>query len=239
MLRAPHRGRRVERHDLADDQPVEQHPDRRQVLLHARRRQLPRELLHVGRDHHRLDLRQGDPMKPAPVREPPRRDQVGTPRIRVPDVACEELPEFPLRLLRDAEQRRRHPARDPRRDRASVGAVDDGQGVFHGASIHGSRTQLKDIMYCLLDSSKCRSRACCNGRQFVPEAPDPAIRGNPATPVRSEPHNPRNGQGSDFNRKAAWKIRRGLPPPGTPYKGQRGKDTGFNPISWQHGTRSC
>ena len=91
-----------------------------QVLLHARRRQLPREFLHVGRDHHRLDLRQGDPVKPAPVGEPPHRDQVGAPRTRVPDVRGEEFPEFPLRLLRAAEQRQRHPTRDPRRDRASL-----------------------------------------------------------------------------------------------------------------------
>ena len=89
MLRAPHRARRIERQDLADHQPVEQHPDRRQVLLHARRRQRPRELLYVGRDHHRLDLRQGDAVVPAPVGEPPRRDQVGTPRVRVANVAGE------------------------------------------------------------------------------------------------------------------------------------------------------
>ena len=137
MLRAPHRARWVERQDLADHQPVEQHPDRRQVLLHARRRELPRELLYIGRDHHRLHLSQGDAVVPAPVGEPPHRDQVGTPRIRVPDMGGEEFPEFPLRLLRDTEQRRRHPARDPRRNGASALAIDDNRGVFHAASIHG------------------------------------------------------------------------------------------------------
>ena len=100
MLRAPHRTRRVERQNLPDDQPVEQHPDRRQVLLHARRRQLPRELLDAGRDHHRLDLRQGNAVVPAPVGEVPHRDQVGAPRIRVSDVGGEEFSEPPPRPIR-------------------------------------------------------------------------------------------------------------------------------------------
>ena len=34
MLRPPHRGRRVRPQDLADDEPVAEHADRSQVLLH-------------------------------------------------------------------------------------------------------------------------------------------------------------------------------------------------------------
>ena len=37
VLRAAHRGGRILADDLADDQPVEQHADRREVLLDGRR----------------------------------------------------------------------------------------------------------------------------------------------------------------------------------------------------------
>ena len=42
-------------HDLADHQPVEQHADRRQVLLDARRRVRLAQLLDVGGDVQRLE----------------------------------------------------------------------------------------------------------------------------------------------------------------------------------------
>ena len=56
VLGAPDRARGVEGQDLADDEPVEEHPQRREVLLDGRGRARPGELLDVGRDHHRLDL---------------------------------------------------------------------------------------------------------------------------------------------------------------------------------------
>jgi len=55
VLRPAHRRGRVVRHHLADHQPVEQHADRRQVLLDARRRPPAAEQLDVGRHVHRPD----------------------------------------------------------------------------------------------------------------------------------------------------------------------------------------
>jgi hypothetical protein len=49
-----HRTRRVDRHDLAGNEPVEQMPDRGEPLLDARRRELARPSLDPGGDMHRL-----------------------------------------------------------------------------------------------------------------------------------------------------------------------------------------
>jgi len=57
---APDGARGVEGQDLADDEPVEEHPKGREVLLDGRRRARPGELLDVGRNHHRLDLVEGE-----------------------------------------------------------------------------------------------------------------------------------------------------------------------------------
>ena len=43
-------------------------------------------------------------MVPAPVGEPSHCNQVGTLRVRVANVHCEEFPELSLRLLRDVER---------------------------------------------------------------------------------------------------------------------------------------
>jgi hypothetical protein len=49
------RSRRVGRHDLAGDQPVEQHPDRGQLLLDRRRRNLDLQLLYISSNVMRPD----------------------------------------------------------------------------------------------------------------------------------------------------------------------------------------
>jgi hypothetical protein len=49
-----HRRRRVDRYDLASDQPIEQMTDRGEPLLDARRRELARVGLDPGGDVHRL-----------------------------------------------------------------------------------------------------------------------------------------------------------------------------------------
>ena len=59
----------VEGQDLADDEPVEEHPERREVLLDGRGRARPGEFLYVGRDHHRLDLGKGEASVLAPLGE--------------------------------------------------------------------------------------------------------------------------------------------------------------------------
>jgi hypothetical protein len=56
VLRSPHRTRRVERQNLADHQPVKEHPHRSQVLLHRRCLVRLPELLDVGGDHDGLHL---------------------------------------------------------------------------------------------------------------------------------------------------------------------------------------
>ena len=48
MLRPAHGGGRIHRHDLAGDQPVEQHPHGGELLLHARRPVVLLQLLHPG-----------------------------------------------------------------------------------------------------------------------------------------------------------------------------------------------
>jgi hypothetical protein len=77
--------RRVIRQDLADHQIVEQHADRRQVLLDGRR--CRRVLLDIGRDHDRLDVVQlRDAGLGAPVEEPDHGPAVRGARVRVPDL---------------------------------------------------------------------------------------------------------------------------------------------------------
>ena len=117
MLGAPDRARGVEGQDLADDEPVEEHPERREMLLDARGRERPGKLLDVGRDHHRLDLVEGEAPVLTPLSEAPDGCEVGEAGVRVPDVGGEELPEAPLRRARKG---RRAPA-SPRGARAGRG----------------------------------------------------------------------------------------------------------------------
>lgn len=94
MLRAAHRHRRVDPHDMAGDQPVEQHADRRELLLDARRRVVLAQMLDIGGDVHRLDVGQpGDPMIVAPMAKSGRRPAVGLACVRVVDLGGEELDE--------------------------------------------------------------------------------------------------------------------------------------------------
>ena len=101
------RARGVEGQDLADDEPVEEHPQRREVLLDACRRARGRELLDIGRDHHRFHLVESDASALAPLGEASDGREVGEAGVPVPDVGGEELPEAPLRALGGGEERRR------------------------------------------------------------------------------------------------------------------------------------
>ena len=89
-----HRRGRVDRHDLAGDQPVEQVTDRSEPLLDARRGQLARAGLDPGGDVHRLD---GGDRRHAGARAPGQKflggAGIGSPRVRVADVGREEFEE--------------------------------------------------------------------------------------------------------------------------------------------------
>jgi hypothetical protein len=89
-----YRSGRVDRHDLAGDEPVEQVTDRGEPLLHTRRRELARASLDPGGDVHRLD---GGDRRHASARAPGQKfvrgARVGPPRVRVADVGGEEFKE--------------------------------------------------------------------------------------------------------------------------------------------------
>ena len=128
------RARGVEGQDLADDEPVEEHPECREVLLDARRRERGRELLDVGRDDHRLDLVESEASALAPPGEAAHGREVGKAGVPVPDVGGEELPEAPLRELRGGEERRRRGVSHAlERARGAFGrdqVGEDGTGVY-------------------------------------------------------------------------------------------------------------
>ena len=135
VLGAPDRTRGVEGQDLADDEPVEEHPERSEVLLDARRRERPGELLDVGRDHHGLELAQGEASVLAPLGEAAHGREVGEARVPVPEVGGEELPEAPLRVLGGGEERRRRRVASGR-GRAR-GGLDGDQVGEHGSGNMG------------------------------------------------------------------------------------------------------
>ena len=128
------RARGVEGEDLADDEPVEEHPERREVLLDARGRKRLGELLDVGRDDHRLDLVEGEASALAPLGEPAHGREVGEARVPVPDVGCEKLPEAPLGVLRGREERRRR--RVARGRGGERGTLDWDQVGEHGPGVY-------------------------------------------------------------------------------------------------------
>ena len=81
----------VVRHDLADDQPVEQHPDRGELLLDRGRGVRAAQLLDPGGDMDRPDRRQAQAHLPAPGEEAPGGAGVGGAGVRVADPGGEEL----------------------------------------------------------------------------------------------------------------------------------------------------
>jgi hypothetical protein len=111
VARVSHRVRRVDRHDLAGNQPIEQVADRGKPLLDARRGQLARRHLDPRRDMHRLDI--GDRRHPdarAPGQEFLRSAEVGPARVRIANVGGKEFEEAHRGALADGcdERRRQH-----------------------------------------------------------------------------------------------------------------------------------
>ena len=88
-FRPPHRGRRIHPEDLADDEPVAEHADRGQVLLHGRGR--PRVRPDVGRDVKRRHG--GEASRLAPTEKLPHGPPVRGARPLVRDPPREELQE--------------------------------------------------------------------------------------------------------------------------------------------------
>ena len=141
MLRSAHRARGVERQDLADDEPVKQHPKGCEVLLDGRRREHGGELLDVGRDHHGLDFVEAEASALAPLGEAAHGREVREARVGVSDVGGEELPEAPLRARGGGEERR---GRRAARGRDGAGGGLDGEQV--GGTWRGS---VRGLWWCI------------------------------------------------------------------------------------------
>ena len=87
MFRPPDIGRRIHREELAEDHPIEEHSDRRQVLLHGRPRASPAGVLHPRRDMDRFHLGQlFHPLPAAPGKGLADGAVVGAPGIRIRDL---------------------------------------------------------------------------------------------------------------------------------------------------------
>ena len=118
MLGPAHGVRRVDGEDLADDQPVEQHADRGEVLLDGRLGGRGLQRLDIGGDVDRLDvdelddavlLEPGEEMAGGPV--------IGHPGVLVADVGGEEFEEPARRMIAGIGDRRRHGERAAQRRR--------------------------------------------------------------------------------------------------------------------------
>src|SRR3954466_12191349 len=84
MLWSAHGVRRVSGKDLNDDQPVEQHPDRRQMLLDSRLGGRVLQRLDIGGDVDRLDIEKLDnAVFPKPAKEMAGGPVIGQPGIFV------------------------------------------------------------------------------------------------------------------------------------------------------------
>src|SRR3954447_21100537 len=100
MLRPAHRGRGGNRDYLAGDQPVEEMPDRGQMLFRRRLRHRLLQALDVGRDVYRFDIDEAaDLMLVAPVEKLRDSPCIGQPRITVADRGREKLDEASRRLV--------------------------------------------------------------------------------------------------------------------------------------------
>ena len=109
----PYRAGRIEWHNLADHEPIEQHPDGRQVLLDGRRGVDRRQLLDVCGHQHRLDLLKRQALDLAPIGKPVGGRQVRRARVRVSDIGSKKFPKPFFGLVGAREQHRGELARNP------------------------------------------------------------------------------------------------------------------------------
>ncbi len=89
------RPRPVERDDLSDDEPIEEHADRSEPSFHGWLGDLEHAVFHESRDMKRLDRFQRKPLGFAPVEEVDDISQVGLTSVLVPDLIG-EVGEEPL-----------------------------------------------------------------------------------------------------------------------------------------------
>src|SRR5260221_8935250 len=100
MFRAADRVRRVAGEDLADDQPVEEHAEGGEVLLHGRLGELVLQDLDIGRDVQRLDADElGEAVRVAPREEVADGPVIGGARVLVAEGGGEEFEEAARRSL--------------------------------------------------------------------------------------------------------------------------------------------
>ena len=137
MLGSPDGGGRVVRHYLADDEPIEEHPDGGEVLLDGRSAVAGTELLDVRSDVNRAKARQVEAERLAPCEEAVTGVCVGSAGVRVADLRREELDVAERRSLTLAGDERRHdyPANPYNGHRASL------QGYELARHSHPSRFQ--------------------------------------------------------------------------------------------------
>jgi hypothetical protein len=81
MLRTTHSGGRIHRQHLADDEPIEQHPDGGELLLHTRRPVFLLQLLDLGSDVVWPDDRERKTAILAPSKEPAAYARIGSARV--------------------------------------------------------------------------------------------------------------------------------------------------------------
>ncbi len=94
MTRPPDRMRRVQRNDLARDQPIEQHADAGKMLLDRRRRHFAAQLLDIASHMHRLHILQPvNALRFAPLQERSGSAGVGLARVLVADVDGKKIDE--------------------------------------------------------------------------------------------------------------------------------------------------
>jgi hypothetical protein len=106
MLR-PADGRcRVHAEDPGDDGVVAEHPDRGEVLLHARRGQRMR--LDVSSDDPRLQLLEPHAVPLTPRAKPRHGAGVGRESVAIPDLRGEKLQEPATRVVPGVGDQRRH-----------------------------------------------------------------------------------------------------------------------------------
>ena len=147
MLRTAHGCSRVHRHDLAGDQPVEQHAHGRQLLFHVRRRMGQLARLYIGGDIMRPDRRQRQAALVAPGEEADARTSVSAARIRVADVDGEEFDVAPGGRVAGVGDQRRH--------QAGVGVLGQGAGLSDGGELgfgHLSPPHTTNVVY---DKGRC------------------------------------------------------------------------------------
>ena len=111
MLRAAHRRGRIDRHDLADNKPIEQHADRCELLLDRRRRNLGLQLLYICGDVVWPDRCRRQVLILAPREEPGAGPRIGPARVRVADVGGEEFDIAPRGLVAEISDERRDDVR--------------------------------------------------------------------------------------------------------------------------------